>query len=225
MLSNNEMAVNTAIINEKALGFVAINNDNCDNNNDVFYINFDRNDAVSPRSNEDDQLNINIYRYKFTQEFMDALLQFSKIHQYDDRKVFKDAWNIWVEENSDLVQNEVQRLTGLNYEGDILDKMFKSARYYFRKKSSTKPEPKDRRQYLSVQKELLDAMDQHITENIKQDDYKPSEGFVDFCEKYVELLKDEVMQLVTNYGVTDFMLIQEKIKKTYKNRYFMVVSK
>jgi hypothetical protein len=156
---------------------------------------------------------------------MDALLQFSKIHQYDDRKVFKDAWNIWLEENSDLVQNEVQRLTGLNYEGDILDKMFKSARYYFRKKSSTKPEPKDRRQYLSVQKELLDAMDQHITENIKQDDYKPSEGFVDFCEKYVELLKDEVMQLVTNYGVTDFMLIQEKIKKTYKNRYFMVVSK
>ena len=47
--------------------------------------------------------NINIYRYKFTPEFMSELYQFSKIHQYDDRHSFKDAWNIWVQTNETFV--------------------------------------------------------------------------------------------------------------------------
>jgi len=168
---------------------------------------------------------INIFRYKFTQEIVDVLHEFSKIHQYDERKVYKEAWNNWVEDNTDLIQSEIRRLSELNYEGDILDKMFKSARYYFRKKSPVKPEPKNRRQYLSVQKELLDTMDEHINENIKNKDFKPSDGFVDFCNKNIDLLKKEVTIMVTEHGINDQSLIQNKIKKTYKNRYFMLVSK
>ena len=80
----------------------------------------------------------NIYRYKFTQSFMDELYQFSKIHQYDDRKSFKEAWLLWVETNLDMINTEIARLTDLKYDGDIVDKMFKSARYYFRKKSTKK---------------------------------------------------------------------------------------
>ena len=96
-----------------------------------------------------------IYRYKFTQEFMDHLYQFSKIHQYDDRKVFKDSWDIFKEDSDDIISSEMRRLEGLNYNGDILDKMFKSARYYFRKKTTLKKEPVQRRVYINVQKELL----------------------------------------------------------------------
>jgi hypothetical protein len=40
-----------------------------------------------------------IYRFKFTEEFMEYLHNFSKIHQYDERKDFKEAWNIWIETN------------------------------------------------------------------------------------------------------------------------------
>ena len=40
-----------------------------------------------------------------------------------------------------------------------LDKMFKSARYYFRKKGTEKKEPKRRCSYIGTAKELLDAMD------------------------------------------------------------------
>ena len=43
-------------------------------------------------------INVNIFRYKFTDEFMEDLFKFSKIHQYDHRSVFKEAWIIWTQE-------------------------------------------------------------------------------------------------------------------------------
>jgi len=192
--------------------------------------NMDNNDSIEKFTERKDDLethnfNINIYRYKFTQTFMDELYKFSKIHQYDDRKIFKESWTIWIEENETLIQDEIQRLTELRYDGDILDKMFKSARYYFRKKSPQKVEPKDRRQYLSIQKELLDGMDKHITKKLNYNDYKPSEGFTDFCNNNMDLLQEEVTRMVLDYKINDVILIQDKFKKTYKNRYFMLVSK
>jgi hypothetical protein len=169
--------------------------------------------------------NINIYRFKFTQEFMDQLFQFSKIHQYDDRKSFKDAWKIWAEDNEEIVDSEVSRLKKLQYDGDIMDKMYKSARYYFRKKSTMKVDPKDRRQYVGVQKQLLLAMDSHISTSTRDPYYKPSEGFSEFCSSHLELLQEEVKRFVEDHKITDSAFIQDKIKKTYKNRYFMFISK
>ena len=166
----------------------------------------------------------NIFRFKFSEDFTNELYKFSKIHQYDHRKVFKEAWNDWVKDNEDLVNTEVQRLNNIGYEGDILDKMFKSARYYFRKKDTTQKKPKNRRVYVGVQKELLDAMDSHILNNIKNTDYKPSDGFLNFCKNNMSLLQTEVASLL-NSGITDAKEVQDKIKKTYKNRYFMVINK
>jgi hypothetical protein len=164
---------------------------------------------------------INIHRYKFTQAFMDELYEFSKIHQFDDRKLFKEAWTIWLEESDTLIQNEKERMNNLGYEGDVLDKMFKSARYYFRKKSSIKPEPKERRKYISVKRELLEEMDNHIVGGLNnKNKYKPSEGFDDFCQKNTETLKKEIETLIEkNIESSEIMA---KIKKTYKNRYFML---
>lgn len=169
-------------------------------------------------------ITINIYRYKFTDEFIEELYKFSKIHQYDERKDFKEAWNVWVQEEEELVNTEVRRLTNLGYEGNILDKMFKSARYYFRKKSTEKTVPKARRLYVPVRKELLESMDSHIKSNIHSDDYKPSEGFESFCQQHIELLREEVAILCKN-GFNSSEDIKNKFKKTYKNRYFIVTNK
>ena len=169
-------------------------------------------------------VNVNIFRYKFTDEFTGELFKFSKIHQYDHRKDFNESWNIWTEYNDDIVSEEVRRLTNLHYDGDILDKMFKSARYYFRKKSTEKKEPLKRRDYIAIQRDLLDAMDDHIKSNISGDDYKPSDGFDEFCKANIDLLKEEVNILCRN-GFTNSVEIKNKIKKTYKNRYFLIISK
>ena len=167
-----------------------------------------------------DEINVSIYRYKFLDQFTQDLYKFSKIHQYDHRKDFKDAWNIWIEENDELVDDEVRRLTNLGYNGNVLDKMFKSARYYFRNKTNEKKEPQQRRVYVGVQKEFLDAIDEHIIEN---NNCKPSDGFALFCQEKIDVLKEEVNRLC-KAGITNHIEIKDKVKKTYKNRYFMLTN-
>jgi len=174
--------------------------------------------------NESVNENINIFRYKFTDDFTCELFKFSKIHQYDHRKDFKEAWKTWLQENDEIADEEIRRLKNLGYQGNIEDKMFKSARYYFRKKSDQKREPKQRRAYISVNRELLNAMDRHISENIYLEDYQPKNGFESFCKDNETILQTTVNQIVEN-GVHDKATIDIKIKKTYKNRYFLLTNK
>ena len=165
-----------------------------------------------------------IFRYKFTEEFMGELYKFSKIHQYDERNDFKEAWNLWKQDNDEIIDEETNRLKRLGYNGDVIDKMFKSGRYYFRKKSVEKQEPKQRRKYITVSKELLDAMDIHIETNYLNEGYQPKIGYTQFCEENIELIKNITNNIVEN-GENDIGKINDKIKKTYKNRYFIVVKK
>ena len=163
-----------------------------------------------------------IYRFKFTEDFMAELYKFAKIHQYDHRKDFKEAWTKWTDENDEIITNETERLLALGYkdEANIDDKMFKSARYYFRKKSPVKPEPKQRRQYISVDPELLAAIDEHIIVN---NECKPEAAFVLFCKDNEQILRQSIGQICSQ-GINDAQLIQQKIKKTYKNRYFLLLN-
>jgi hypothetical protein len=174
--------------------------------------------------NESVNESINIFRYKFTDDFTCELFKFSKIHQYDHRKDFKEAWKTWLQENDEIADEEIRRLKNLGYQGNIENKMFKSARYYFRKKSTEKKEPVKRRDYMGVQKLLLCAMDQHIQTRINSENYKPSDGFDEFCQQNKDLLKEEVNMLCKN-GFSDSNEIKNKIKKTYKNRYFLLIKK
>lgn len=166
---------------------------------------------------------ITIYRYKFTDEFMGELYKFSKIHQYDHRKDFKESWKTWVDENLVVVRQEVERLSQLGYKGDVIDKMFTSARYYFRKKGTEKKEPKQRCSYIGVQKELLEAMDIHINTS-KNKEFKPSDGFEEFCKENLDLLREEIKRLI-DCNIKNVDEIKKKIKKTYKNRYFVLITK
>ena len=213
----------------------SFDNNNIANNGDDCIRTIDRNIATFQNTekstkihnkiddNESD-VNINIFRYKFTEEFTSELFKFSKIHQYDHRKDFKEAWKTWMEENDDIIEEETRRLTNLGYDGNVEDKMFKSARYYFRKKSTEKKAPVKRRDYIGVNKALLDAMDAHIRMCMNTEDYKPSDGFDNFCNKNKDLLREEVNILCKN-GFTDSIEIKNKIKKTYKNRYFLLINK
>jgi hypothetical protein len=165
-----------------------------------------------------------IFRYKFDSAFVSDLFVFSKIHQYDHRKDFKEAWDVWVANNEELVSSEVRRLTNLGYNDDIIDKMFKSARYYYRKKSTEKRPPAQRRKYVAVDKDLLTAIDTHIKTGLGRENYKPASGFVDFCNNNVELLKTEVASL-KKAGFVNHTDMKNKMKKTYKNRYFLLKNK
>ena len=173
-------------------------------------------------SNSTSSSSNNIFRYKFTDEFTNILCEFSKIHQYDDVKTFKEAWTTWVEEHNSIVEDEIIRLSRTGYDGDILKKMFVSARYYYRKKDLSKPtEQKPRNKYVSVSQDLLIEMDKYIQENPT---IQPKIAFENFCQSNVDLIKSEVKNLY-KAGIKDIEEIKQKVKKTYNNRYFVLIKK
>ena len=190
--------------------------------------------TIHKSSKHDDTLDISssstdlnkqpIFRFKFSQPFIDEMYVFSKVHQYDSRHDFKDAWNTWTEDNAELITNETKRLQNMNYQGDIMDKMFKSARYYFRKKSTIKKDPSERGLYVNLDKDLLYAMDDHIKRNMSSNiKMKPSDSVKDFQQINAEYIEEKTKHLCQEEGFDDTM-IENKIKKTYKNRYFMIMN-
>lgn len=62
-------------------------------------------------------------------------------------------------------------------------------------------------------------MDLHIEENSKKEQMKPAVGFEKFCNEHKEEFDNQVLKYV------DFEkeMILAKIKKTYKNRYFLFI--
>ena len=186
--------------------------------------NVSKNNEYNKNSENNENNENKIFRFKFTDDFANELYAFSKIHQHDDRVTFKEAWEIWTKEKSEMVDEEISCLSTVGYQGDILEKMFKSARYYFRKKPSNKKEPAKRRPYINVSKELLLSMDEHINTHLNDNDYKPKNGFDDFCTSNIDILKEGIAKICKD-GITDPALIHEKMKKTYKNRYFMITNK
>ena len=69
--------------------------------------------------------------------------------------------------------------------------------------------------------DVLDAMDQHIMISIKNPDFSPASGYTNFCTTNIPLLQNEIIRICNETTISSSDLT-DKIKKTYKNRYFMI---
>ena len=196
-------------------------------------------------------LNYTILRFNFSEDIVSRIAYFSKLHQFEDRHSYKTNWDHWVEENHLILEEEIRRLTNNGYHGDVIEKMYKAGRYYFRKKQAqvqvqaqaqvqaqvqvqvqaqaqvqvqddTKNAVKKNSKYTTMNKAVLEEMDNHIIASMRADRaYTPAGGYTDFCERYAALLliETERLKLTEQLNEED---ITNKIKKTYKNRYFIV---
>ena len=160
-----------------------------------------------------------IFRFKFTKEFTEHLLSFAKLHQYDDRVTYKEEWSRWVQNNDAFIQDESNRMKTLGYDGNVLEKMYKSGRYYFRTK--TKNQPKTRRKYISIDRIIISEMDNHINDEALPNLMKPSVAYNNFTSQseYSNLMDKEINRL-GDLGMEEKPAL-DKIKKTYKNRYYL----
>lgn len=189
-----------------------------------------------------------VLRFEFSSQLVELVTAFANVHRYDDRKTYKEAWAQWMAgaEVADLFATEVARLKALGYKGDAADKLYKSGRYYFRTREPTVPHtppsvatstPNDAngvrrglgnlgspRKYVLLNHALLGAMDAHIERSMQSnDEYTPAMGFSEFCKLHARdaVLLSEIARLVEIRDATRD--IHQKLKKTYKNRYFMMV--
>ena len=185
-------------------------------------------------TNHSGKSTIKIFRFKLTDEIMAHITQFAKIHQFDDRHMYKEAWTIWLNDNRDAIDREVMRLKQMGYQGDVEDKMFKAGRYYFREKvavTANVVEEKTpaaaaaavKRDYIVMAPEVIQAMDKQLLTIIKNKEFKPAAGYTQFCAQHVELLRGEIRRLIgENKTKANAEKMVAKIKKTYKNRYFIL---
>ena len=132
-----------------------------------------------------------IYRYKFSSEFTNKLLAFIDIHRFDSVPIFKDEWHKWCAGNDELVQRENMRLVELGYTGDIADKMYKIARYYYKNKPTVTKSPKKRRKYVRLRGDILALMDEHVGGNCE----KPSVS----CQLFMEKVKEKMAYLKNEF--------------------------
>ena len=171
-----------------------------------------------------EQIN-NIYRYKFDVVFMLLIEDYARKHRYDEPGLFYDSWLDWVKDNIDVIEREKHRLEALGYNGDFNAKMYKSARYYFKNKSLEKKPSIKRRKYTNLDKNLLREMETHINTVAFVEDFKPAHAYNNFISdpNYCNKIKNEKNRLKDDDDddtLTDIYL-ENKIKKTYKNRYFI----
>ena len=177
-----------------------------------------------------------VLRFEFAVALIEQVTAFANVHQYDDRKTYKEAWTAWLahDEIAAIMKTEVERLNALGYKGNVADKLFKSGRYYFRGKTNkgnkgnkgSDEELCDKellcKKYVLLNRQLLDEMDGHIESGLRSAEYTPAGGFADFCNANAqsELYRSEVARLSELMPTGD--AVHDKLKKTYKNRYFML---
>lgn len=174
-----------------------------------------------------------VLRFEFSDALTEHLTAFAKLHQYDDRKTYKEAWAEWMAnaEIATLFNADAARLKCLGYDGNVADKLYKSGRYYFRGKNTNEPNghghddghhgANDRsRKYVMIGRELLIAMDEHIERGLRQNDYTPAKGFAEFCQLGIASYHSEIARLSEVMPTGE--AVSDKLKKTYKNRYFML---
>ena len=98
--------------------------------------------------------------------------------------------------------------------------MYRSGRFYFRTKAPLQKKPKERRDYIFVNQQILDIMNKHITANLLLSNFKPSIAYQQFVIENKTVLDEEINRLLQeNIGKDDII---NKLKKTYKNRCFIL---
>ena len=163
-----------------------------------------------------------IYRFKFAPTTIEKMTEFSNTHRFDEVPLFRESWDRWCIQNHNIIEAESLRLKTMGCEKDVTEKMYKSVRYYYKNKDSTKREVKKRRQYISVDSEILDAMSKHIESHAFPNNYKPEYAYNNFVSNslFNEGLDEEMLRLQSEHELSE-PEVERKIKKTYKNRYYL----
>lgn len=197
------------------------------------------NSSNKPIDEKTSNIVIPVLRFNFTSSIMNELSSFAKIHKHDTRADFKNAWNLWIQNNQQIIHTETLRLQQLGFTGIVIDKMFKSVRYYFRQKTDAHTPQPTRKKYECIHKPVLSAIDKQIITIIQNNatnsndekttcvsSISPAYAFDMFCTDHFNLIHDAIRI----YYSTDIISISKdmiityvnKLKKTYKNRFYNI---
>ena len=177
------------------------------------------------------------YRFDFTEKVKLMLADFANMNKNTTRKEFTEAWSAWLSHETikNLLCSERIRMESEGFEGDVLDKMFKSARYYH-KKRDTNINPQERsnpgikcknrfsRGFLSemdeyIQMQLMDINNVVKNNGKMMNTLSQAEAYNIYCNGNRDQILSEFMLIKNQRGELTMDMV-EKLKKTYKNRFY-----
>ena len=163
------------------------------------------------------RIHIKAIRYNFTPEMMENIQEFTRVHQFDERNKYKEEWKCWIntKEIELKVSNEIIRLRdeGCTWEDEIIkEKMYKSSKFYYKKKMQTKTNDDDKiktqEKYKGFTKQFLRSIDGYIHEKIKEKsrniedtignkslDVVPTKIYNEYCLNHKDEIKKEILRL------------------------------
>jgi hypothetical protein len=157
------------------------------------------------------------HHFNYSNYFAEELATFAKAHLEDTNKEFKAAWKEWTDQNKEMIQQEISKMKDDGFEGSVEDKMYFSARYYYRKKATKEPaeEKTQRKKYECLDKVVLIQMNEHILSQIYSSadrtdvgtavsNMTPSKAFTNYCKAF---------------GICEE---NAQTKKNYKNLYWRI---
>ena len=177
------------------------------------------------------------YRFDFTENAKNMLVDFANRNKNAKRKEFLEAWVKWSSEEdikSKLDQERVW-MESKGFTGNVLDKMFKSVRYYHKKRpicSDVDEEVPRGGHNNRFSREFLNEMDDYIQKQIENTKHIQKENnkwvntlsqavaYDEYCKENQNSILAEFILIKTKRGeVTNKMV--ETLKKTYKNRFYL----
>lgn len=195
-------------------------------------------EIINETKKQYNNLKLQTNRYKFTNEITDMLSDFAKLHQYDERKDYKEAWNNWIKEEEvcKKLEDEKSRLIKLGMNEDVMSRLYKSSRYYYRKKvNNPNVVPKERKKYEGFPTEVLRKMDAQIireingkidmTENDKIiSRFTPADSFELYLKENPESVNNLLSETIESAEARriETTAAVNRLKKTYKNRFYKI---
>lgn len=196
------------------------------------------------------KINLEIHRFKYSDEFHCCIRDFASIHRHDSCKNFQEQWSEFIQREKTLFEKEALNMINSGYKGEPYVAMYKSARFYYRKLfinntsdyGNKVKEDKPKRTYITFPHSLIDKVDAHIKQQISlqlkrvdDDTYtssiSPSNTLNLFCRKYDYDIKYAFENIISGIRAkNDNVNIEElnlslKFKKMYKNRFYKIQEK
>lgn len=186
-----------------------------------------------------------IQRFKYSDMMSTLLVGFAEIHRHDSRKDFRSFWDEFIKSNLNAFEREVSLLEERGFKSDPYNAMYKSARFYYRKfydgsgkkKNCKKIKNNPYSKFPSELIKLIDtAIEKYISINLKQVstcnyicDITPASCYSEFCGDYEDDLYIHIHEYIRQrQSMGDNIsssLISNKLKKTFKNRFYKIQDK
>jgi hypothetical protein len=172
------------------------------------------------------------FRFDFTSEVGNLLAKFSDEHETEKYNVFQSSWNSWInmEGISDILTKECGRLREEGYTGDVWDKLYKSARYYYKKRGRSNqalnsktversPKIKFSERYLMKLNENIESQLNGNRSDNNVISLSNNDAFNEFCKVNKYEIVEELRLVKERYGELPKDIIK-KLKKIFKNHFY-----